>query len=164
MRRRGYALIYLLAALPLIMIVGNISVQICGRALRAQRIAVAEHTDDITREIVLTCLRTDALAASRVEEIAGTSGFELVLSAGEWSTRWRGDGHTLTRIEQKDGIDSTPQDWHLRHGTCGLQVERLAGGRQLVWLQCVQTLPYEPRLATTRRYVTAVVVGDGAQP
>lgn len=164
MKRRGYALIYLLAALPLIMIVGNISVQICGRALRAQRIAVAEHTDDITRQIVLATLREDALAAARVEELAGTGGFELVLSAGEWSARWRGDGRTLTRIEQKDGVDSAPQDWHLRHSTCRLQIESLASGRQLIWLNCMQTLPYEPRLATTRRYVTAVVVGDGEQP
>ncbi len=163
-RKPAYALIYLLAALPLIAVVGNMTVVITGRALRAQRLAVAERADDGTRSLILDQLRRDAQSAVTAEGDPAAFGGAAVLRSGEWVVEYQCTGPELTRIEKNAGAVVSRTTWTFEHGTCALRLEKLPNNRALIWLRCAVTLPELHRLAVSRQYTTAVAVGQGDLP
>jgi hypothetical protein len=163
-KRSAYALIYMLAALPLIAVIGNVAVQITGRALRAQRMAVAERADDAALDLLLMQLRKDARLADRAESDADAFCDGATFQSGAQIVAYECTDSSVERVERSGDTEVSRTTWVLQHGRCAFRLEELANGRRLIWLRCDVHLSPQPRQPVTRHYATAIVVGVGGKP
>jgi len=162
--RRGYALIYLLAALPLIAVIGNVAVQITGHALRAQRMAVAEASDDQLRRVMVARLGLDAERTTTVEGAESGFGASLMLHAADGVITYDCASNGVTRVERAGGVEISRTTWKFGYAQCRLRLERVPGGGALVWIRVDHGLQIRKGLSARRAYATAVRIGQGGRP
>lgn len=163
-RRRGYALVYVMAAVPLIAVIGNVAVQITGQALRAQRMAVAEASDDQLRRVMVARLGQDAERTTTVEGAESEFGTSLILRAVDGVITYDCASNGVTRVERAGGVEISRTTWEFGYAECRLRLERVPGGGALVWIRVDHRFQIRKGLSVRRAYATAVGVGKGDGP
>jgi len=163
-RRKGYALLYVIAALPLIAVIGNFAAQIIGQALRAQRIAVAESADDAMLRLLMIKLRRDARTATDVRVPADGFGDSVIVHCPDHDVEYTVEGRTVTRVVRAGEVEQARSAWNFQQARCAFRIEEAAAGRPLLWVRCAAELHFRKNLPVQRCYATALLIGQGGVP
>ena len=162
-RRRSYALIYVLAALPLIVVIGNVAVQLTGSALRAQRIATEEAGDDAARRLLVARMRGDARTAESLGDATEDFGDRVTFVGSNGTIEYVVADHAVTRTLRDGDRMLSETTWRFHHARCALRLETLGNGQSLVWLRFRASFQLRKNLPATREYVIALRVGEGGE-
>ena len=134
-RRPAYALLYVLAGMPLLIVIGNVTVQILGNALRTQRVATEGIANDDARHRLVDRIRRDALDANSFSVVNEPTRQRLVLSTGTDRVEYVIQGNTIHRASPIDDKIQSQMTWKLRDTECTLQYETITEHRALLWLR-----------------------------
>ncbi len=160
-RRTAYALIYLLAALPIVVVIGNTTVRLVGQGLRAQRVAAREAVVADARRSIVEQLRRDAAAAVAVAADQDAYGAELTLRAPDAEVAYLTSNGAVTRVVKAGATEQQRQTWRLVDTTIGFQWEPVSEQGGVVWIRFHHTLTIDQRFPTRRELATAIRVQTG---
>ena len=158
--RGAYALIYLLAALPLIMVVGMISTKLLVRSLRAQQLATYEAQNNTELARLVRHIQEDAELAERVSALDAGLRFKQSACTIDYAI----DANAVTRTVVREESPAEITTYKLHNGQAALSIEDIEDGGQLAWLRVVAT--YEISRAQSREwsFAAAALVGQGVTP
>jgi hypothetical protein len=160
-RRPAYALIYLLAALPLLVVAGNITVRTLAGALRVQRVAAVETANDTARRGLVDTLRDDARTASAIDVTPSESATTLSFTGPRGTAEYRFAKARVERVATVPEQVDVQMRWPMPDVTCTPRIEVSAADRNVLWLRFEYALEVRRGLYTRRHYAIALPVGTG---
>jgi hypothetical protein len=160
-RRPSYAMIQILTLLPLIIVVGAISMKLAALALGAQRVAVVHTTNDDEAQRILRSLREDAASATEARVERDEAGCTLRFEHSDRTISYRAEpGDVACAIVVSDG-GAERLRYELRRAAVDFTVEPIGERGSVVWIRSAFTHQWSGDREQTWSLAGAVRVGDG---
>lgn len=163
-RRKGMALIYLLAALPLSIVITSASAVLIGKVLRVQRESAIRtaNTDNAIR--LVERMRDDAADSTRVAVLDDGAGvvFESVGSNG--GVEYRIEPESVTRrvlSTNDDPILEGSARWSFKRCNIELQLESVDKSQDVLWVLVDYRVELRKSVVDRQKLATAIRVGSG---
>ena len=163
-RRRGMALIHLLAALPLAIVITSASAVLVGKVLRVQRESAIRtaNTDNAIR--LVQRMRDDAADSARAILLDDRAGvvFEGVGSNG--NVEYRIEPEAVTRRVMSDDNEPALEGsarWLLKRCHIELQLETVGASQAVLWVLVEYRVELRKSVVDRQKMATAIRVGSG---
>ena len=142
-RRSGYSLLYLLAAIPLAAIVGNMTAKVLSGSLRAQTIATYQVTNYTETVRLVRQLQDDTGKAISAELTDSDSSSMLKLKLPEKTIVYSAGGQKVSRTVMVDNTPGTVITWDFKKTSIRFSKERINDARDLIWIKLDFSFTFE---------------------
>jgi len=163
-RRRGMALIYMLAAIPLAIVITSASSVLIGKVLRVQRESAIRtvNTDNANR--LIERMRADAAESNRAILLGDGAGvlFENIGSNGGVEYRIEFDAVTRRKTsgDHEPALEGTSR-WLFKRCDIDLRLEPVSESQSVLWVLVDYRVELRKSVVDRQKLATAIRVGSG---
>lgn len=163
-RRHGMALIYMLAAIPLAIVITSASSVLIGKVLRVQRESAIRtaNTDNANR--LVERMRDDAADSTRVKMLDDGTGVVFGSIGSNGGVEYRIESGAVKRRVKSD--DNRPAlegsaRWLFKRCDIDLRLEPVSESQSVLWVLVDYRVELRKSVVDRQRLATAIRVGSG---
>ncbi len=160
-RRSGYSLLYILTAIPLVTIVGNMTADVLNRSIRTQTIATYQMTNYTETMRLVRQLQNDAAKAVSAELIDSDATNTLELKLPGETVVYAVDGQRVSRTVIVNNMPGTVITWGFKNASIGFSEEQIQDTRKLIWIEFEFRFTLQNGKEQTQQIAAAATVGTG---